>query len=149
METLMKDTLRKRPYLARLRLARRLDGPALRDQLLNILKEWKDSTGKLNLRVTNGTVKRLGSEGGGGWALDSMSGKEVLILEEAVFENPRKLLSEVTHELVYEAVRDGLNGVPGLGDHAPRGLNFASDWLEGLITQGDRTWELLRGMGRP
>jgi hypothetical protein len=52
------------------------------------------------------------------------------------------------HEVVYEAVRDGLDGVPGLGENAPRGLKFANDWLEGLITEGDRTWEILRGMGR-
>src|SRR5262249_53593386 len=79
MESLLRQTLSKRPYLARLRLARRLDGQDLRNALINIIKEFKESTGKLHLRVTQGTVKRLGSMGGGGWALDSISGKEVLI----------------------------------------------------------------------
>ena len=53
----------------------------------------------------------------------------------------------MTHELAYDAVRDGLNGVPALGVKAP-GLNFAHDWLERVIREGDRTWELLRTMGR-
>lgn len=55
-------------------------------------------------------------------------------------------LSEVTHELVYDAVRDGLTGVPALGNESPY-LNFAHDWLERVIKEGDRTWDLLRGMG--
>jgi hypothetical protein len=145
MESLLRQTLSKRPYLARLRLARRLDGQDLRNALMKIIKEFKESTGKLHLRVTQGTVKRLGSMGGGGWALDSISGKEVLILEEQLFENPRKLLEEVTHELAYDAVRDGLNGVPALGNESPI-LNYAHNWLERVIKDGDRTWELLRGM---
>jgi hypothetical protein len=145
MEALLRDTLSKRPYLARLRLARRLDGPDLREALMKVIQEFKETTGKLHLRVTGGTVKRLGSQGGGGWALDSISGKEVLIIEGEVFENPRKLLSELTHELAYDAVRDGLNGVPALGNDSPY-LNFAHDWLERVIKEGEPTWTLLRGM---
>jgi hypothetical protein len=145
MEALLKDTLSKRPYLARLRLARRLDGAELRNALMNVIKEFKESTGKLHLRVTEGTVKRLGSMGGGGWALDSISGKEVLIIEGELFDNPRKLLNELTHELAYDAVRDGLNGVPALGNESPY-LNFAHDWLERVIKEGEPTWGLLRGM---
>jgi hypothetical protein len=147
MEALLRDELKKRPYLARLRLARRLDGPALKDELMSIVKEWKDSTGKLHFKVTEGTVKRLGSQGAGGWALDSLSGKEVLIIEEQMFEAPKKLLNEVTHELVYDAVRDGLKGVPALGNESPF-LNFAHDWLERVIKEGEPTWNLLRGMGK-
>ena len=40
-----------------------------------------------------------------------------------------------------------LHGVPALGNESPY-LNFAHDWLERVIKEGDRTWELLRGMGR-
>lgn len=94
MEALLRDTLSKRRYLIRLRLARRLDGDALRNELMSTIKEWKESTGKLHMRVTEGTVKRLGSQGGGGWTLDSISGKEVLIVEGELFENPRKLLRD-------------------------------------------------------
>jgi hypothetical protein len=147
METLLRDTLSKRPYLARLRLARRLDGPDLRRAITNILDEFKKTTQKSHLKVTQETVKRMGSMGGGGWAVDSLTGKEVLILEEQLFNNPKTLLNEVIHELAYDAVRDGLNGVPALGNESPF-LNFAHDWLERVIKDGDRTWDVLRGMGR-
>jgi hypothetical protein len=145
LEALLKDAMRKRPYLARLRAARRLDGADLRRAIMSIIEDFKAAAQKLHLRVTRQTVKRLGSQDGGGWALDSISGKEVLILKEQLFENPRTLLNEVTHELAYDALRDGLQGVPALGNEAPF-LNFAHDWLERLIKEGDSTWDLLRTM---
>jgi hypothetical protein len=107
MEKLLKDALSKRPYLARLRRA----GPTL-EEIEEILKEWKAHTEKLHMKVTDGTVKRLGSQGAAGWAVDAVSGKEVLIIEEAAFKNPTQLLKEVRHELAYEATREGSNGVP-------------------------------------
>ena len=122
-----------RRYLARLRLARRLDGEELKKELLGIIDEWKNTTNKLYTTVTKGTVERLGSQGFGGWAIDKATGKEVLILEEEVLDNPRQLLSEVTHELSYEAVRDGANGLPAL-DNESGARNFANDWLELVIT---------------
>jgi hypothetical protein len=103
------------------------------------------STGKQVLKVTTGTVQHMGSEGAGGRALDSFS-KEVLIIEEEIFENPKELLDEVTHELAYEVVRDGIKGVPGLNVDAV--MKYANDWLESFITEGDRTWEFLRSIGK-
>jgi len=82
MEAFLKDVLAKKPWLARLRAAHKLEGKSLQDALLKILQEWKDATGKLFLPVNKGSVKRLGSSGEGGWALDRVSGKEVLIIEK-------------------------------------------------------------------
>ena len=70
-------------------------------------------------------------------------------MEEEAFESPERLLREVTHELAYEAVRDGIVGVPGLNNDAPRALQFANDWLERLITDGEKGWEHLRAMAAP
>jgi hypothetical protein len=83
METFLRDTLKKRPYLAKLRSVAGNDG------LLGIIKEWEKNTGKSFLKVTKGAPARLGSEGVGGWALDSISGKEVMIIEGEVFRNER------------------------------------------------------------
>lgn len=148
METFLRDTLKSRPYLARLRHAQQLNGKALHDELVKIINEWKDKTGKLHLRVTEKTVQRLGSQGKGGWALDSISGKEVMIIEGEIFKNPRTLLTELTHELAYDAVREA-GGVASLrGDSLVSGVNkFAHDWLEHVIKNGNETWGWLQSMG--
>ena len=148
METFLKDVLNKKPWLARLRLAQRLDGKSLQDALMKILQEWKDATGKLFLPVNKGSVKRLGSSGEGGWAKDKLTGKEVLIIEKEAVSSPKKFLEEVTHELSYEAVRNAA-GQPALNELAAA-LRFSMDWLEMLIKDpnGARVWELLRGMGK-
>jgi hypothetical protein len=140
METFLKDLLRKRPYLTKLRSVRG------NDALLSILKEWEKHTGKSFLRVTKGAPARLGSEGVGGWALDSISGKEVLIIEGDVFRNEAKAASEVLHELAYEAVREGPDlAVPHLNIDTP--MRNAMQWLEAVIQHGDSVFETLRQMG--
>lgn len=148
METFLKEVLSKKPWLARLRVAHRLDGKSLDDALMKILKEWQDSTGKLFLPVNKGSVKRLGSSGEGGWARDKLSGKEVLIIEKEAVRSPKKFLEEVTHELSYEAVRTA-TGQPALNEAAGI-LRFSMDWLERVIKdpEGARVWAQLLSMGK-
>jgi hypothetical protein len=148
METYLKDVLAKKPWLAHLRAAHKLSGRSRVDALLKILQEWKDRTGKLFLPVDKGSVQRLGSSGQGGWALDRLSGKEVLIIEKEAVNDSQKFLAEVTHELSYEAVREA-GGIPALNDLA--GLQrFSMDWLERVITdpEGARVWGQLLSMGK-
>jgi hypothetical protein len=148
METYLKDVLAKKPWLARLRAAHKLSGRSRVDALLKVLQEWKDRTGKLFLPVNKGSVARLGSSGEGGWALDRLSGKEVLIIEKEAVNSSEKFLTEVTHELSYEAVREA-GGIPALNDLA--GIQrFSMDWLERVITdpEGARVWGQLLSMGR-
>jgi hypothetical protein len=131
MEALLRDALRERPYLARLRVAGRLDGQALNDALIDILREWQAQTGKLYRVVPRGMVRRLGSQGVGGFALDSVSGREVLIIEQQAAARPRDLLRELRHELPYDAVREA-DGVPAvyLGERP----QFANELLEHLVS---------------
>jgi hypothetical protein len=145
MVTYLKDIMRKRPYLARLRAVRS------NEALLEVIQEWRLVTGKSFLKVTKGTVTRLGSEGVGGWALDTISGKEVMIIEGDIFKNEARAAIEVAHELAYEAVREGPDlAIPHLDIPAGTGaMRNAMQWLESVIESGDRTYELLRTMGQP
>ncbi len=145
MVAYIKETIRKRPYLTKLRSVTGSDG------LLAVIKEWEKTTQKSFLKVTKGTPTRLGSEGVGGWALDAISGREVLIVEGEIFRNEARAVTEVTHELAYEAVREGpqlamphLDIPPGTG-----GLRNAMQWLEAVIQHGDQAYETLRSMGQP
>src|SRR5262249_32127595 len=101
MEAFLRDVLKKRPYLTKLRSV------TGNDALLKLIKEWEQATGKSFLRVSDGAVQRLGSEGVGGWALDTITGKEVLIIESKAFRSEAQAANEVLHELAYEAVREG------------------------------------------
>jgi hypothetical protein len=140
METFLREIIRKRPYLIKLRSVTGND--ALRD----VIKEWETNTGKSFLKVTKGTPTRLGSEGVGGWALDSISGKEVMVIEGDVFRHESQAVIEVTHELAYEAVREGADrAMPFLNVNAP--LCNAMQWLEGYIQHGEIVFESLRDMG--
>jgi len=148
MEAFLKNVLAKKPWLARLRAAHKLEGKSLQDALLKILQEWKDATGKLFLPVNKGSVKRLGSSGEGGWALDRLSGREVLIIEKEAVKDLQKFRTEVTHELSYDAVR-GPAGLPALNELA--GIQrFSMDWLERVIKdpEGARVWAQLLSMGK-
>jgi hypothetical protein len=145
METFLKEVMRKRPYLAKLKKA------AGNEDLFRIIKEWEQTTGKGFLKVTDGTVQRLGSEGVGGWALDTITGKEVLIMEGKAFRSEVQAGKEVLHELSYEAVREGAErAVPHLNLPAGTGgMRNAMQWLEAYIEHGDEALRTLRSMGQP
>lgn len=49
------------------------------------------------------------------------------------------------HELAYDVVRDGLSDVPVLGNQSP--YDFAHDWMEMIIEEGEPAWDVLRRMG--
>jgi hypothetical protein len=145
METFLKDVMKRRPYLAKLR------GVTGNDDLFRILKEWEQTTGKSFLKVSDGAVQRLGSEGVGGWALDTISGKEVLIIEGKAFRSEAEAAKEVLHELAYEAVREGPErAIPHLNLPAGTGgMRNAMQWLEAVIQHGDGAFQTLRSMGQP
>ena len=141
MANLVRQAIAKRPYLRRLAAAGQSNAPA--DAVMRILNEWAEATGKTFMKVTNGTVKRLKSMGGGGWAIDPLTGREVLILDESLFQNPKKFVDEVAHELAYEASRTP-GGMPAI---AP-GVHYESamEWVENVILYGeDRAFTLLLG----
>jgi hypothetical protein len=140
MEAHLRDVLRKRPYLERLRTVTSNDG------LMKILQDWEKQTGNRFLITKKvGLVNDLKSEGVGGWAIDQVSRKTVLVLEEQVFKNTRDAILQVTHELAYEAVWEGPKlAVPHL---IKGGRTSASEWLEHIIRTGDPGWEFMRTMG--
>lgn len=145
MEAYLKDVLKRRPYLTKLRTV------TGNDDLMKVIKEWEQVTDKSFLKVSDGAVQRLGSEGVGGWALDTISGKEVLIMEGKAFRSEVEATKEVLHELAYEAVREGperalphLNLPAGTG-----GMRNAMQWLEAVIDHGDSAFQTLRSMGQP
>ena len=108
-----------------------------------VLKTWERDTQKRFLFVTKATVRRVESEGFAGWALHRPSGKEVLILEGEAIRNEGKLLEEVTHELAYEAVREGPGlGVPYLNTDNP--MRNAMQWLETVVQHGEEAYVTLR-----
>ena len=139
MEALIRDTLLERPYLSQLAAAGK-SATAGADNVMRLLSEWANTTGKTFLKVTHETVESLGSMGGVGWAIDSLTGREVLILDEALFQAPDKFVTEILHELCYEATRE-LQGMPKLAEGAYMNAN---DWLEKTLEHGDRMLKFLR-----
>jgi hypothetical protein len=142
MEAHLRDVLRTRPYLARLRTVTNNDG------LMKLIKEWEEQTGGRFLIVSKGAVQKLESQGVGGWAIDTVSRRTVLVIEEQVFNDTQLAIREVTHELAYEALWEGQNyNVPfleGAANHVGSGLF----WLEGVIQQGAPVWDALRATGQ-
>jgi hypothetical protein len=68
-----------------------------------------------------------------------------MIIESDVFRNEAKAVTEVIHELAYEAVREGPErAMPHLSSGAMRN---AMQWLEAYIQHGESVFESLRQMG--
>ena len=100
MELLVKNLISRRPELAALQAASRLEGEALQKEVMAALRKWESSTGKSVKFVKLGEVQKLTGAPGNYASLQG----NTLMIEEHVVTDSQALFREVTHELSADAL---------------------------------------------
>jgi hypothetical protein len=119
MERYLIGIMKRRPELGRMYgiTVRNLNGEALRDEVLAVLRSWEQSYGRNVQFVEEGAVQGLTAPGN----VMSLQGDRLMI-ERQLLGDPRRLFAETAHELAADAL--GVRGqnitaaqLAFIGDH--------------------------------